>query len=120
MHITLAGDAITSDGSGALTVNANYNHAIFSKDDLVITDGTLTVNAVNDGLKGRDAIEIENGALTINAGGDGLQANNDEDSEQGTITIQNGTLRITAGLDDIQAVRSQSTRPTMRCIPTAA
>ncbi len=96
-------DDLTINGSGSLTVNANYNNGIASKDDLKITGGSLTVNAVNDGIKGRDSIAIKDGTITVNAGADGLQANNDEDVEAGYISIEGGTLNITAGLDGIQA-----------------
>jgi hypothetical protein len=97
-------DDLTINGTGALTVNANYNNGIVSKDDLIITGGTITVIAVNDGIKGRDSIAILDGTLTVKAGGDGLQANNDEEAEQGYISIDGGTLDITAGADGIQAV----------------
>ncbi|MBN1887131.1 MAG: carbohydrate-binding domain-containing protein [Thermoflexales bacterium] len=96
-------DDLTINGSGSLTVNANYNNGIASKDDLKITGGRLTVNAANDGIKGRDSIAVKDGTVTVNAGADGLQANNDEDVEKGTIAIEGGTLDITAGLDGIQA-----------------
>ena len=38
-------DDLTINGEGALTVNANYNNGIASKDDLKITSGAITVNA---------------------------------------------------------------------------
>lgn len=99
-------DDLTIKGDGALTVNANYNNGIASKDDLKITGGVITVNAVNDGLKGRDSIAIKDGVVTVNAGGDGLQSNNDEDMEKGYVSIEGGTLTITAELDGIQAQTS--------------
>ncbi|MCE5253151.1 MAG: carbohydrate-binding domain-containing protein, partial [Actinomycetia bacterium] len=64
---------------------------------------TITVTAVNDGIKGRDCIGIKDGVITVDAGGDGLQANNDADADQGYIDIQGGILDITAGTDGIQA-----------------
>ena len=96
-------DDLTIKGDGALTVNGNYNHGIFSKDDLKITGGNITVNAANDGLKGRDSIAIKDGVITINAGGDGMQSNNDKDTEKGYIAIEGGRIDITAGEDGIQA-----------------
>ncbi len=96
-------DDLTINGNGSLTVNANYNNGIASKDDLKITGGRITVNAVNDGIKGRDSVAVKDGTITINAGADGLQANNEEDAEKGYISIEGGTLNITAGLDGIQA-----------------
>jgi len=96
-------DDLTLNGSGSLTVKANYNNGITSKDDLKVTGGTLTINAVNDGLKGKDSVAIKDGMITINAGGDGIQANNDTDAEKGYISIEGGTINITAGLDGMQA-----------------
>ncbi len=99
-------DDLTINGKGSLTVNASYNNGIASKDDLKITGGNITVNAVNDGIKGRDSIAVKDGTITINAGGDGMQSNNDEDAEKGYVSIEGGTLDITAGLDGIQAETS--------------
>ncbi len=96
-------DDLTIKGSGALTVNANYRHGIFSKDDLKINGGTLTVNSLVDGLKGRDSITIKDGVITLNAGGDGMQSTNDAETDRGYINITGGTLNITAALDGIQA-----------------
>jgi hypothetical protein len=99
-------DDLTMNGSGSLTVNANYNNGITSKDDLKITGGTIAVNAVNDGIKGKDSIAVLDGIITVNAGGDGLQSTNDEDTEKGYIVIEGGSFEITAGLDGIQAQTS--------------
>jgi hypothetical protein len=99
-------DDLTVNGNGSLTVNATYNNGIASKDDLKITGGNITVNAVNDGIKGRDSIAVKDGMITVNAGSDGMQANNDEDAEKGYISIEGGTMNITAGLDGIQAETS--------------
>jgi hypothetical protein len=96
-------DDLTINGNGSLTVQANYNNGIASKDDLKITSGTIAVTAVNDGIKGRDSIAIRDGTVIVDAGADGLQANNDEDAEEGYILIEGGTLQIAAGLDGIQA-----------------
>ncbi|KAA3655504.1 MAG: carbohydrate-binding domain-containing protein [Chloroflexi bacterium] len=96
-------DDLTINGSGSLTVNANYNNGIDSDDDLKITGGNITVNAVNDGIKGRDSIAVLDGNITVNAGGDGLQSNNDEDVEKGFVSIEGGVLVVTAVSDGIQA-----------------
>jgi hypothetical protein len=97
---------LTINGGGSLTVNANFNNGITSKDDLKIISGNITVNAVNDGLRGRDSIVVRDGAITIKGDGDGMQSNNDTDPEKGLILIEDGTFAITAGLDGIQAETS--------------
>jgi hypothetical protein len=96
-------DDLTINGSGALTVNANYKDGIASKDDLKIISGTITVNTVNDGIKGKDSVSIKDGIITINSGADGIQSTNADEVEKGYILIEGGTFNITSGLDGIQA-----------------
>ena len=99
-------DDLTINGNGSLTVEANYNNGIQSKDDLKIVNGNINVSTINDGIKGRDSIAVRDGNITINAGGDGLQSNNDGDPGKGYIAIEAGTLNITAGLDGMQVETS--------------
>ncbi|MGN0172646.1 MAG: carbohydrate-binding domain-containing protein [Acutalibacteraceae bacterium] len=96
-------DDLVIEGSGALTVNANYNNGIHSKDDLKINGGTLNITAVNQGIHGKDSVCISGGDITVNAGGDGIQSDNIEDTTRGYVTVTDGTLNITAGNDGIQA-----------------
>jgi hypothetical protein len=91
------------NGTGSLSVDANYADGIASKDDLTIESGTITVAAVDDGIRGRDSVVISGGAITLNAGGDGIKATNDEDVAKGYVTISGGTISITAVDDGIQA-----------------
>lgn len=96
---------LTLDGGGALTVQANFNDGIASKDGLVIAiaRGSLTVNAEDDGIRGKDYLVIHDGTLNITAKGDGLKADNADDAALGYITINQGTLVIASGGDAVQA-----------------
>ena len=94
---------LTVNGDGALIVNGNYKHGIVSKDDLIISSGTLTVKANNVGLNGKDCVKINSGSITITAGSDGIRADNDEDTAKGYVYLYGGTVSITAGNDGIQA-----------------
>lgn len=96
-------DDLTINGTGALTVNANFNNGIGSKDDLKITGGTITVNAVNDGIKGKDSVAILDGAIIVTAGADGVQSTNAVDVDRGYVAVEGGALNIIAGLDGVQA-----------------
>ena len=96
-------DDFTIFGEGSLTVNANYNDGITSKDGLLIKSGNITVNTVDDGLKGKDYLLIEGGTITINSEGDGLLSTNDEDPALGYIYIEDGIIDITSGAEAIQA-----------------
>lgn len=94
---------LTIDGGGALTVQANFNDGIASKDGLVIARGDITVNAADDGIRGKDYLVIHGGTFNITSKGDGLKADNGEDAALGYIAIDNGTIAIAAGGDAIQA-----------------
>lgn len=96
-------DELTINGRGRLTVNANFNNGIQSKDGLKITGGNITVNAVNNAVKGKDFIGINDGNLTVNAKGNGVISDNTEDSALGYILISGGNINVTADGDGIQA-----------------
>ncbi|MCB9451414.1 MAG: carbohydrate-binding domain-containing protein [Anaerolineaceae bacterium] len=96
-------DDMTISGYGSLTVDAHYNDGIASKDNLVIRDAIITVNAVDDGIRGKDSLLISGATLNLSAGGDGLKSDEDEDASLGYIHIASGTFTINAGGDAIQA-----------------
>lgn len=95
---------LTINGSGSLTVTSEGGHGIKSKDDLVITGGTLTITADNNALMGKDSVRICDGTLTLTAGNDAIKANNDSDEDKGYVTITGGTFTIVADHDGISAV----------------
>lgn len=94
---------LSINGTGSLTVTGNFNNGIGTKDDLIITGGTLQMTAINDGLKGRDSIAINGGTFSIDAGEDAIQSDNDEDVDKGWISLDGGTFTIVAADDGIHA-----------------
>ena len=93
-------------GTGALTVTGNYQNGITTKDNLVIESGTIAVDAVNHGIRGKDSVSVLGGSITITAGNDGIQADNETDAGSGTVLIEGGVLNITSAHDGIQAVNT--------------
>lgn len=96
-------DDLTINGLGTLNIESNYNHGIYTKDDLKLVSGTINVVSVNDGIKGKNYIAIKDVNLSIVSNGDGLQSNNTEDTTKGYILIDGGRIVIESGLDGIQA-----------------
>lgn len=90
-------------GEGILKVTTQYNDGITSKDDLIITDGNIEINAVGDGLVGKDLLAIEQANIAINAGKDGLRSTNTTDADRGNVVINSGTITVLANNDGIQA-----------------
>lgn len=94
---------LTFNGSGKLTIDAAYKHAVVSKDDLVITGGTYEITAAKGGLYGKDCVKIADGTFLLETGTDGIQASNAEEEGRGYVYIAGGSFTITAGTDAIQA-----------------
>jgi len=59
-------DDLTINGDGLLTVNANYNNGIQSKDDLKINGGYIVINATGDGFDVNGSIAMTDGVVIIN------------------------------------------------------
>lgn len=96
-------DDLTINGTGVLTITANYNNGITSKDDLKIMEGTMNISAIGDAIKGKDMVAIKGGQITIDAVEDGIKSTNSTDAGTGFVYIEGGNIDITAGNDGIQA-----------------
>ena len=92
-------DDLTINGSGRLTITAESLHGISVNDDLVITGGTLTVTAPDDGLHANDALYICKAEITLDAGDDGLYIKNPE----GLVLVESGELTLRTGGDGIHS-----------------
>lgn len=94
---------LTINGSGTLTVNANYKHGIVSKDDLVITDGNINVTSASTAMEGKDSIKISGGTFNISAGTNGIKSTNTEASDKGFISVTGGSFTVVANNDAFEA-----------------
>lgn len=115
-----ARDDIKFKGTGSLTVNGNEADAIVCKNDIKIYNGNITVNAVDDGIRGKDSVTIGNASksdgsevdystlnLTVKTQqGDGIKSTATDtatDKSYGIVTINGGTIDINSYADGIQA-----------------
>lgn len=96
-------DDLTLNGTGTLTVKSESGHGIVSKDDLVVTSGTYSINAASHGLSANDSIRIAEGKFDITSGKDGLHSENTDDTKLGYIYVADGEFKITAGYDALDA-----------------
>ena len=108
-------DDLKLKGKGTLIVNGNTEDGIVCKNDLKIWNGSITVNAADDGIRGNDSVRIGDPdatdystlSVTVNTnngstGGDGIKSNSTE-TDKGYITINGGTVNINSYADGIQA-----------------
>lgn len=96
------------DGTGTLTVNANYHNGIASKDTLTINNGAINVTATNNAIVGKDNLLINNGDFNIVAGNDGFQCDGISNSTTATDTATDTTSE-TATADTTSDTTSDST-----------
>ena len=97
-------DTLTITGTGSLNVTGSYNDGISSKNGLVITgEPTITVDAVDDGVRGKDYLLVASGKLTVTAGGDGLKSSEDNDETKGFVALGAATVNVTSGDDGVSA-----------------
>lgn len=93
---------LTLGGSGSLTVKDTTGHGIVSKDDLVVTSGTYTIDSQDYCLNGKDSVRIADGTFTLTCDEDGIHAGND-DQQDGYIYIEGGDIDISVGDDAMHA-----------------
>ena len=97
---------LVCNGTGSLTIEADYKHGIVSKDDLVITGGTYKIVAADNGITAKDQIKILNGSFDIDAANSAVKAKNTDDAELGNIYIAGGIFTIEAEQDGFHATGS--------------
>lgn len=108
-------DDLKFKGTGSLTINGNTDDAVVCKNDLKIYNGNITINAADDGLRGKDSVTVGNSAdtdfsalnLTVNTkSGDGIKSTAVDtataDKSYGVVTINGGTVNINSYADGIQ------------------
>ena len=109
-------DDIKFKGRGKLNVNGNSADGIVGKDDIKIYNGTLTVNAADNGIRANDSVTVGNSGeedysalcLNVNAkSGDGIKAvsreTSSDDKLMGAVIVNGGSVDIEAYADGIQA-----------------
>ena len=97
-------DTLTITGTGSLDVTGSYDDGISSKTGLVITGNpTITVNAADDGVRGKDYLLVSSGRLTVTAGGDGLKSSEDDDETKGFVALGAAAVTLTSGDDGVSA-----------------
>ncbi len=94
---------LTINGSGSLTVTSPAGHGIVGKDDLVITGGTLQVDAASHALDANDSVRFKGATLTATAGKDGIHCENKDDNSRGFVYVSGGSMDIEAEGDGISA-----------------
>lgn len=94
---------VVLNGAGSLKVDCETAHAVISKDNLKIANGSYEISGAKRGLSGNDSIRIAGGNITVNSGKDALHSENTEDTTKGYIYIAGGNLQLTSSTDAVDA-----------------
>ena len=93
-------DDLTINGSGSLYVVANYRHGIEANDDLVITGGTIAIDAPADAININNNFRMRDAYISLACEDDGVVIKKEDD---GYLYMESGTLDITSKDDGINA-----------------
>jgi len=99
-------DDLVLNGLGTLIITANYNDGVKGKDNLIITGGTINVNAVDDGITGRDIFAVTDSVISVDCGGDAFKTTNSEEDEKGELYIEGGTINLIADGDGVDSANA--------------
>lgn len=91
------------NGTGTLEVVSSKGNGITSKDDLKITGGTYKVTSALDGFEAT-YIQINDGTVSINASDDGINASKKSTAYDVVINLNGGNITIVMGSGDTDAV----------------
>ncbi len=98
--VIFAGDDLTINGQGSLTIEAPFRHGIEANDDLIITGGTITVSAATDAVNVNDSFRFAGADLSLTAGDDGVSV---KTKDTGYFYMESGSVAIDAGDDGIHS-----------------
>lgn len=94
---------LTVNGGGALQVFGYHEDGIRSRDRLKLLDGTVSVQAKGDGVRGNDGIYMQSAFVEIESEKNGLRTVNQGAEDRGVIEVNGGTLSVVAGQNGIRA-----------------
>lgn len=88
---------LTINGSGTLQVFGYHEDGIRCKDRIKVLEGTVSVHAKGDGVRGSDGIYMRGAFVDIESEKNGLRTVNQGVDEKGVIEIDGGVLSVIAG-----------------------
>ena len=102
-----ASDDLTIKGHGSLIVNGNYNNGIGCKNDITINDAKVTVNAINNGVKGNGSVTIKgNAEVVVESAEDAIKTDSLDVGKGFMMITENAKVTVTCTDDGLQATQS--------------
>lgn len=112
-------DDLTIKGKGTLIIDANFNNGIGVKNDLKIKNGTVTVSAPNNIIKGNGSVTISGGKVTLSGGEDAIKTDSDKQGKGFILISDDAEVTITCADDALQASQSVTVESGVKVTVTA-
>lgn len=80
-------DDLQIEGTGVLSITAEYSKGILSEKDMEIKGGTINISSPDAGIKSRDGVEISDGLISLTCDGKGIDSADEVTVEGGTLVI---------------------------------
>ncbi len=106
-----AHDDLTINGSGSLSIVAQYKHGIDANDTLVVAGGRITVSAPADGVHVNDSFRFTSADLTVSAGDDAIHCDN-------AVCIAGGNILAERCYEGVEALTIDVTGGDITIFPT--
>ncbi len=97
--------SLTINGNGSLSVVTTYRHGVVCNKNLRIVSGEISVQAAEDGLKGKNSLSARGGTVRVAADGDGLKVSEEEDPEKGYLVLEGGDYTVECDGDGLDVSR---------------
>lgn len=94
---------LTVNGSGSLNIKSPAGNGISCKDELVFTDGSISVQAGKHAIEAKDSLAVSGGSFTLSSGKDGLHCEHNSDETKGLVYISGGSFTVNAEGDGVSA-----------------
>ena len=97
---------LTFQGDGKLSLEANYQDGIVSKDDLKFSSGIYNIVSVDDAIRGTDSVYIVDGSFLVEAKADAIKSTNETDAGKGFVLIEKGNFNLKAEAKGIKSTKT--------------
>lgn len=92
---------VVLNGLGNLSIISSSSYGIFTSDDLVIYNPTITIDSKDDAIRAKDSFALGKGKLTIVSQADGIHTSTTDQDNKGWASIDGGELSIEAAGDGL-------------------
>lgn len=97
---------LTFNGTGSFDIRGTYQDAVVSKGTIKFVEGSYTIWAADDGIRGRDGVMITGGIFDLQTEGSGIKTTHATNEKKGSVLITGGDLSVISGEHAVSATQN--------------